>query len=129
MKIRITNTGSGLKFPYGYLTENEREFIKAFEGEEFTAERVDMNYYKLSNGMRVHIYNGLEVIAEQKENREVLDTLLDQYWGAAYAEGKEGRNHDTEDGLAQQTLCAIHVEVQRLIDCGGDTEGGTRCRD
>mgnify|MGYP004269802829 CR=1 FL=1 len=26
----------------------------------------------------------------------MLDELLAQYWDAAYAEGKEGRDHDTE---------------------------------
>jgi hypothetical protein len=45
-----------------------------------------------------------------------LDELLEQYWSAAYAEGKEGRNHDTEDAIAQRTLIAIHAEVRRLID-------------
>jgi hypothetical protein len=45
-----------------------------------------------------------------------LDELLEQYWNAAYAEGKEGRNHDTEDALAQRTLIAIHAEVKRLIN-------------
>lgn len=36
-----------------------------------------------------------------------LETLLDQYWRAAHAEGKEGRDHDTEDGVAQRTLAEI----------------------
>lgn len=44
-----------------------------------------------------------------------LDELLEQYWNAAYTEGKEGRNHDTKDAIAQRTLVAIHAEVQRLI--------------
>lgn len=61
MKIRIVNTNSGLKFPYGHLTEAEREFVKNFEGEVFTADRIDMNYYGLKNGYKVHIYNGCEL--------------------------------------------------------------------
>lgn len=61
MKIRIVNTNSGLNFPYGHLTEAECEFIKKFEGEVFTAERINMNYYQLKNGYKVHIYNGCEL--------------------------------------------------------------------
>jgi hypothetical protein len=45
----------------------------------------------------------------------MLEELLDQYWSAAHAEGKEGRNHDTEDGLAQRTLNELRAEVQRLV--------------
>jgi len=44
-----------------------------------------------------------------------LDELLSTYWDAAYAEGEEGRSHDTEDGLAQRTLAAIHAEVARQV--------------
>lgn len=61
MKIRIVNTKSGNKFPYGCLTIEEERFIKDFEGEVFTAERADMNYYVLKNGYKVHIYNGCEL--------------------------------------------------------------------
>jgi hypothetical protein len=32
-----------------------------------------------------------------------FESLLDTYWSLAYAEGKEGRDHDTEDGKAGQT--------------------------
>lgn len=45
----------------------------------------------------------------------MLNELLERYWSAAHAEGKEGRDHDTEDGIAQQTLSAIHAEVERLV--------------
>lgn len=61
MKIRIVNNNSGNKFPYGHLTETERQFIRDFGGEVFTAERVDMNYYVLKNGYKVHVYNGYEI--------------------------------------------------------------------
>lgn len=37
--------------------------------------------------------------------------LIDRYWTLAYAEGKEGREHDTEDGAAQQT----RSEIERII--------------
>jgi hypothetical protein len=46
----------------------------------------------------------------------MLNELLDAYWHAAYAEGAEGRNHDTEDGIAQKTLSAIQKEVANLIE-------------
>lgn len=42
-----------------------------------------------------------------------MNELLERYWNAAYAEGKEGRDHDTEDGIAQQTLSAILAEVAK----------------
>jgi hypothetical protein len=44
-----------------------------------------------------------------------LDELLSAYWEAAYAEGKEGRDHDTEDGVAQRALSAIHEEVAAMV--------------
>lgn len=40
----------------------------------------------------------------------MIHDLLGRYWDAAYAEGMEGRNHDTEDGIAQQTLNDILAE-------------------
>lgn len=61
MKIRITKSSSGFKFPYGPMTEANRQFLIDFLGEEFTAERINMNYYKLKNGMLVHIYNAHEI--------------------------------------------------------------------
>ena len=33
-----------------------------------------------------------------------LHDLLDTYWAAAYGEGKEGREHDTPDAIAQTAL-------------------------
>lgn len=40
--------------------------------------------------------------APQPAHRPVMD-LVDKYWELAYAEGKEGRNHDTKNGDAQLT--------------------------
>ena len=37
---------------------------------------------------------------------EFID-LLDAYWEAAFAECREGRTHDTEDGIAQRTLTKL----------------------
>lgn len=45
----------------------------------------------------------------------MLEDLLEKYWNAALAEGREGREHGTEDGLAQRTLSGIRAEVQRLV--------------
>jgi hypothetical protein len=47
------------------------------------------------------------------EERAMLDDLLERYWNAAHAEGKEGRDHDTEDGTAQRTLAEIHAEFAK----------------
>lgn len=41
-----------------------------------------------------------------------LRDLIGQYWDLAYAEGKEGRDHDTEDGAAQRCWSAIDAEIQ-----------------
>lgn len=44
-----------------------------------------------------------------------LDELLGDYFSAGYAEGKEGRNHDTIEGTAQKALHAIHERVKELV--------------
>lgn len=43
-----------------------------------------------------------------------LRELIDEYWSLAYAEGKGGRDHDTEAGDAQRVSCAIDDEIRRL---------------
>jgi hypothetical protein len=40
----------------------------------------------------------------EREVRPTLAEALDAWWGTAYAEGREGRTHDTEDGAAQKAL-------------------------
>lgn len=45
------------KFPYGQIHGANAQFLKDFLGEEFTAVRANMNYYRLKNGYLVHIYN------------------------------------------------------------------------
>lgn len=37
-----------------------------------------------------------------------LLSLIDRYWDLAYTEGKEGRDHDTEEGDA--ALCRYEIE-------------------
>ena len=45
----------------------------------------------------------------------MLNNLLGRYWNAAYAEGKEGRDHDTVDAVAQRILTEIHAEIERQL--------------
>ncbi|SDQ43476.1 hypothetical protein [Pseudoxanthomonas sp. CF125] len=40
--------------------------------------------------------------------RRQLQELIDRYWDLAYAEGKEGRDYDTEEGDA--ALCRYEIE-------------------
>lgn len=48
--------------------------------------------------------------------RPTLEESLGRYWDAAYAEGREGRAHDTENGEAQQALNDIMAAVAEMID-------------
>ena len=59
----------------------------------------------------------------------MLDELLAQYWDAAYAEGAEGRDHDTEDAIAQRTLNAINAEVKRMVDKSSRSPGCSKAGD
>lgn len=45
---------------------------------------------------------------------EALRGLIDRYWALAYAEGKEGRDHDTESGDAQRVSCEIDALLAHL---------------
>ncbi len=49
-----------------------------------------------------------------KDPVDALMALVDRYWELAYAEGKEGRDHDTEAGEAQATLSAIRASARAL---------------
>lgn len=53
---------------------------------------------------------------QERSSASELNELLDAYWHAAYAEGAEGRNHDTEDAVAQKTLIALQNEIANLIE-------------
>jgi hypothetical protein len=46
---------------------------------------------------------------------DTLDTLLDTYFDAGHAEGKEGRTHDTVEGLAHRTRSDIHDHINAMI--------------
>lgn len=46
--------------------------------------------------------------------QERLLAHLDHYWDIAYQEGREGRNHDTEDGIASLIRHSIESEIEYL---------------
>jgi len=52
---------------------------------------------------------------EAEVDTKALLELIAEYWNLAYAEGKEGRNHDTPDGAAQRTLSAIEAALASLV--------------
>lgn len=60
VKVRITKS-TAVDFPYGQISKANKEFIEKSIGMEFVAELRNQNYYELSNGMMVHIYNAVEV--------------------------------------------------------------------
>lgn len=43
-----------------------------------------------------------------------LQDLMDNYWNIAFAEGRDGRDHDTEDGAAQRTRSEINAILKRI---------------
>lgn len=43
-----------------------------------------------------------------------LENLISEYWCLAYAEGKESRTHDTEDGAAQRKWSEIQAAIRQL---------------
>lgn len=45
---------------------------------------------------------------------EKLRDLIGQYWEIAYREGSDGRQHDTEEGSAQECWTNIQVELTKL---------------
>lgn len=44
-----------------------------------------------------------------------LENALQRYWDAAYAEGRESRNHDTEDGRAGLALRDVMLAVDAKV--------------
>lgn len=46
---------------------------------------------------------------------EMLRERIAEYWSIAYAEGREGRTQDTEDGAAQATWHAIDGLIKSLV--------------
>lgn len=49
----------------------------------------------------------------EKRARELRE-LIDQYWSLAYAEGVEGRTHDTEAGEAQRVSLEIDSAIRAI---------------
>lgn len=60
--IKLTKS-TAFGTPYAVHNEPTRRFILQNLGRVFPAERVNMNFYKLANGMEVHVYNAFEVQA------------------------------------------------------------------
>ena len=56
----------------------------------------------------------LAVPLERPVRPDLADALA-AYWDAAYAEGRDGRTHDTEDGAAQRALNSVHDAVRDLL--------------
>jgi len=63
MRIKLVKSCSGIKFPYGCASREDKVFVKEHVGEEFEAERANMNYYVLDNGVTVHVYNAMDMRA------------------------------------------------------------------
>lgn len=55
-----------------------------------------------------------DIRAAAVQAREALPELIDRYWSLAYAEGAEGRTHDTKDGAAQQTRGEIDAALRAI---------------
>ena len=89
VNIKITESLSGVEFPYGRLSRENHQFIKEHVGEIFPAKLHNMNYYVLENGMFVHVYNTFE-IKETTSVEEDLGTppLHCQYFLTAGVDGK-----------------------------------------
>lgn len=51
--------------------------------------------------------------AIEKKARSLRE-LIDQYWSLAYAEGREGRTHDTEAGDAQRVSLEIDSAIRDI---------------
>lgn len=50
-----------------------------------------------------------------------LEELIGRYWDLAYAEGKEGREHDTKDGAARQCWGEIQQAIGALSAAPADS--------
>lgn len=75
--IKICDSVGGFPFPYGHT--NNLEWLRINKGTIHKAKRLGMNYYMLQNGVRVHIYNG----------REILNDTISRNEGKS-GEGREG---------------------------------------
>jgi hypothetical protein len=62
-----------------------------------------------------HIEDSRAMVDVRVDAVAMLRELIDRYWSLAHAEGKEGRDHDTEDGAAQQCRGDIE-EILRSLD-------------
>ena len=126
VQIKITASLSGVKFPYGRFSRENRQFIEEHVGEIFPAKLHNINYYVLENGMFVHVYNAFE-IKETTTTEEQLGAppLNCQYFLTASVDGKAiMKGERLYSNFHRQFFEAKGV----YVDCDGDVyiyfEGG-----
>ena len=61
MKIKINKDNLIGSFPYGKLSMKNKNFIIDFIGHVFEANLHNMNYYKINNGMLIHVYDATKI--------------------------------------------------------------------
>lgn len=54
-------------------------------------------------------------MSEIELKARALRGLIDEYWALAYAEGQEGRTHDTEAGDAQRVSMEIDKAIREAL--------------
>lgn len=59
-------------------------------------------------------------MSKAEEGAKYLRWLIDQYWSLAYAEGMDGRTHDTIEGLAQNCSSAIDRAIREMVAMAQD---------
>lgn len=89
VKIKITRNLSGVDFPYGLMSRENRNFINEHVGEIFPAKLHNMNYYVLENGMFVHVYNAFEIKESTSVEEDLgIPPIHCQYFLTAGVDGK-----------------------------------------
>ena len=118
VKIRITKSLSGVEFPYGRLSKENRQFIEEHAGEIFPAKLHNMNYYVLENGMFVHVYNAFEIKETSSVEDELgIPPLNCQYFLTA---GVDGKAIMKGERLYSNYHHQFFEAVGAYVDCDGD---------
>lgn len=99
-----------------FMLDAPRRIEQLSENCRFLREKIDAVHKVLCPGLKGTWQDRAEQIVTVAKRvnppsslRQHLDSLIGTYWDLAYAEGKEGRDHDTEDGAAQRTLFEINT--------------------
>lgn len=82
------------------MTTISKEAVEAARA-AYVKELPETALYPSEFAMRAAISAALPHLAKPVDG--TIPDLIDRYWDLAYAEGKEGRTHDTESGDAQRT--------------------------